>query len=310
MSKILSFDTSNYTTSACIFDTKYGIVWENRIMLPVTTGKCGLRQSEAVFLHNRNLSTLFNDVSQFKIDYVAASCCPSERTDSYMPCFTVGTSFASALSKLLGVPLYMCSHQKNHIGAALYSGGCTQLLKGDFFAYHISGGTTDVLLCKSTSNYLQISKIGGTADISCGQMIDRAGVALGLPFPCGKHLQEKADGNLNGKIKIAKNNFYYNFSGFENKTKDMINSGTDIKDIADYIFNVVYSFIVDSLENNRKMYENLPAVFSGGVMSNLYINKSVNENLDNVYFADSEYSSDHAVGTAFMCAFERGLLNE
>ena len=114
MSKILSFDTSNYTTSACLFDTNAGVLWDNKIMLPVVSGKCGLRQSEAVFLHNRNLRSLLSGIPKVDIDYVAASSCPSERNDSYMPCFTVGVSFASALSSILGVPLYTCSHQKNH----------------------------------------------------------------------------------------------------------------------------------------------------------------------------------------------------
>jgi N6-L-threonylcarbamoyladenine synthase len=35
---------------------------------------------------------------------------------------------------------------------------------------------------------ISVQKLGGTTDISAGQLIDRTGVLLGLPFPCGKEL--------------------------------------------------------------------------------------------------------------------------
>ena len=279
-------------------------------MLPVTSGKCGLRQSEAVFLHNKNLTKLFEDCPKSKIDFVAASRCPSERTDSYMPCFVVGVSFATVLSELLKVPLYTCSHQKAHIAAALYSGDCIKLLNNPFFAYHVSGGTTDILLCKPEENALNVLKIGGTADISCGQLIDRAGVALGFPFPCGKYIEKYSNGNLVNNVKIAKNKFFYNFSGFENKVDEKICSGCDKNALSDYILSIVYSFISQSVTDIRYIYKNLPVIFSGGVMSNKYISEFVTTNIEDVYFSDPKYSVDNALGVAYMCAYEGGLLDD
>ena len=183
MSKILSFDTSNYTTSACVFDTKNGIEWENRILLAVKQGECGVRQNEAVFLHTKNLQHLFDNVPEYNFDAVVSSVCPSERENSYMPCFNVGISFAKTISSLFNVEYYGASHQKNHICAALYSCNKLSLLNSPFIAYHISGGTTDVCLCApSEKGVFNVSKIGGTGDISCGQLIDRTGVMLGLGF--------------------------------------------------------------------------------------------------------------------------------
>lgn len=309
MSKIIAFDTSNYTTSAAVFDTVKGVLWENRIMLPVTSGKCGLRQSEAVFSHIKNLKVLLNDMPQFSYDYVAASVCPSERVDSYMPCFLVGNSFASSLSQILNLPLLTCSHQKNHIGAAVYSGDCTHVLKSDFFAYHVSGGTTDILLCRPKENRLEIKRIGGSADISCGQLTDRAGVALGFEFPCGKHIEKHSSGKLSGNIKLHSNDFEYNFSGFQNKIQDMILDGRDKSDVCDYVLDVVYSYLVASIDNIRTAYKPLPVVLCGGVMSNSYIRDCLSKNVDNVYFSENKYSLDNALGTAFICAYERGLIN-
>lgn len=278
-------------------------------MLPVTSGQCGLRQNEAVFLHNKNLKRLFDGIPQSGFDYIAASVCPSERLDSYMPCFVVGSAFATTLSKLLGIPLFTCSHQKNHIGAALYSGNCTELLNDEFFAYHVSGGTTDILLCRPTTERLNIRRIGGTADISCGQLIDRAGTAMKLDFPCGKSIEKYSTGNLSGKVKLSRKEFNYNFSGYQNKIQDMLCCGAEMVQVCDYTLDVVYTFICDSIKYIRDMYKELPVILSGGVMSNKHISQLVKNNFSNVYFAQHEFSVDNAVGTAFMCAYERGLLN-
>jgi len=286
-------------------------LWENRIMLPVKEGECGVRQNDAVFLHTRNLPHLFEKIGQFDFDYVAASKCPSERENSYMPCFTVGTSVATTVSSLLNIPYYECSHQKNHICSALFSANKTDLLKDSFLAYHVSGGTTDVCLCTpSDTGVFSVTKVGGTADISCGQLIDRTGVGLGLPFPCGKHIQEIAGKALSGNIRIKNNDGFFNFSGFQNKTQQMIDCGIDASEVALYTLDVVYSFLLDSVKYFRGKYGNLPVIMSGGVMSNKQISGAVVSCLDNVYFSDPRYSVDNALGTAFMCAYDRKLYNE
>ncbi len=310
MSKILSFDTSNYTTSACVFDTQCGIVWENRIMLPVKEGECGVRQNDAVFLHTKNLPLLFKDIDYYDIDYIASSRCPSERENSYMPCFMVGTSFAATLSSLLNKECYECSHQKNHILSAIYSANKTDILKDSFLAYHISGGTTDICLCTpAKTGVFSVEKVGGTADISCGQLIDRTGVSIGLPFPCGKHIQQIACDEMCGKQKIKNNGGFYNFSGFQNKTQQMLQNGCEKSQIASYTLDVVYSFILDSVKYFRNKFGNLPVIMSGGVMSNKQISSAVVSNLNDVYFSNPRYSLDNALGTALMCAYDKGLLN-
>ena len=45
-----------------------------------------------------------------------------------------------------------------------------------------------MLLVVPENNNVRAARIGGTTDISAGQLIDRTGQLLGLPFPSGKHL--------------------------------------------------------------------------------------------------------------------------
>ncbi len=305
MSKVLALDTSNYTTSACVLDSKLGIIWEKRIMLPVNEGMCGVRQNDAVYLHTKNLLKLFNDIPQYQYEYIAASKCPSERDNSYMPCFNVGVSHAKVISDLLGKPLRLYSHQKNHIAAAAFSAGCTDLLNYNFIAYHISGGTTDILLCTPNVKNFDVKRIGGTADISCGQLIDRIGVNLGMRFPCGKLIEQKSSGKLYNNIRIATNNGMYNFSGFQNKADKMKKDGVSDIEICDYILSVVYSFLNNSITYFRGLYGNIPILLSGGVMSNKHISGCLINDFDDIFFAHPYYSVDNALGTAFLCLRER-----
>lgn len=308
MSKILAFDTSNYTTSACVIDTQAGIVWENRIMIPVQSGKCGVRQSDAVFHHVKNLDSLFESIPALKIDAVCASRCPSERENSYMPCFMVGTSVAKTVAAVNKIPLYLYSHQKNHIMAAAVSGCHPEIIKNSFIAYHISGGTTDIMLCTPDEMIFTAVKIGGSADISCGQIIDRTGTLLGFPFPCGKHIESAADGNLGGKIKLKINDGLYNFSGFQNKIEKMHLESVPDSQICDFALDVVLSFVLDSISYFRNRCGNLPVLLSGGVMSDRLLKNALSERTENIFFAQPEYSVDNAAGTAWLCAAERGEL--
>ncbi len=57
MGLFLGIDTSCYTTSVACVDEK-GIVYEKRTVLSVKLGQRGLRQSEGLFQHVRNLESL------------------------------------------------------------------------------------------------------------------------------------------------------------------------------------------------------------------------------------------------------------
>ena len=61
MSMYLGIDTSNYTTSVCLYDSDSGKVISKRKLLPVKDGELGLRQSDAVFHHVQQLPALFEE---------------------------------------------------------------------------------------------------------------------------------------------------------------------------------------------------------------------------------------------------------
>ena len=191
----VGFDTSNYTSSVAAFDGERG---ENASrLLPVRAGELGLRQSEALFSHIKRLpelsDRLFAHIDPAEIRAVGVSTRPRAVEGSYMPCFLAGECQAKVLAAALHLPVYELSHQQGHIAAVLWSAGRLDLLGSDFLAWHLSGGTTELLYVRSSaSGDLDCTRIGGSTDISAGQLIDRTGQLLGLDFPSGRALDRLA----------------------------------------------------------------------------------------------------------------------
>lgn len=297
---VLGFDTSNYTTSIAWFD---GVSGENcSRLLPVKAGELGLRQSDAVFHHTKSLpelsDRLFSHLRGITIDAVGVSTRPRAVEGSYMPCFLVGYSHAKLLADSLGVPLYSCSHQQGHIAAALWSAGAMHWMDAPHLAWHLSGGTTELLLVKPEGKNVRCQRIGGTMDISAGQLIDRTGQRLSLSFPAGKALDALSqEAEKRDFFRVKCPGMEFSLSGMENKMRAYALENTPA-DTAAFILRTVAQAVFQATVNARKAYPGLPIVFSGGVASNSML-RAVMEPLFPV-FAQPQYSTDNAMGVAVL----------
>ena len=309
---ILGFDTSNYTTSVALFDTKNKSVTNLKKLLPVKQGELGLRQSDAVYHHVQQLHELIAelDANVNDIKSIGVSVRPRNVDGSYMPCFSVGYSFAKSFASLLNVPLFEFSHQEGHIGAALYSADKLDLIERDFIAFHFSGGTSEALYCKKgNANLFDAQLISASLDLKAGQAIDRVGVALGLNFPAGAELDKlSANSEKSYKIKPSFVGDNPSFSGLENKCNKMIKNGEKPCDIAKFAIEYVYSVVERMTHICAERFGDLPLIYSGGVMSNSYISAKIKGKF-NAYFAKPEFSSDNAAGIAVLTAYRSGLLD-
>lgn len=297
----LGFDTSNYTTSVALFDGTDGRNVSR--LLDVKPGELGLRQSDALFAHVKRLPELFahlmEETGHPAIDAIGVSTRPRAVEGSYMPCFLAGESQASVLASALGVPLFRFSHQQGHIAASLWSSGHLELMERPHLAWHLSGGTTELLLVEPDHKNVRAEKIGGTTDISAGQLIDRTGKLLGLSFPAGKPLDalsreaEKADFF---RVKCA--DLTFSLSGVENKVQQYAAAGASPADTAAYALRSVIGAVLAATRNARKQYPGYPVVFSGGVASNSLLRQEA-EALDGI-FCPPQYSTDNAMGIAVL----------
>lgn len=295
----VGFDTSNYTTSVAVFDGKN--VFQKKKLLNVKQGERGLRQSDAVFQHTANMPCLIDDIKDVlqNVTAIGVSSRPRSIDGSYMPCFLVGENTAVAASAFCNAPLYRTSHQIGHILAALYSVNRLDLVNEPFIAFHVSGGTTEALLV-TPDNYEIINArlIAQSTDLKAGQAIDRAGVMLGLNFPCGAELDKlAAKSSCEYKIKPAVKGLNCSLSGVENQAQKMLNNNEQHEDIAKFVITYIAETLDIMTQNIISEYGELPLLFAGGVMSNSIISKRLGEKYG-AYFAEPQFSCDNAAGTA------------
>ena len=344
---ILGIDTSNYKTSVAVLD-QYNIICDIRKFLEVKEGERGLRQSDALFQHVKNLPDLFADAAaefatemgaslKSSIEGIAFSSKPRPVEGSYMPCFLAGESFARSMAAVLNVPVIGFSHQEGHIQAIK---SYTEMASMDeFLACHFSGGTCEILhirnraydpynlirhggfqLIHGEGAFYDVDIIGGSKDISFGQVLDRAGVAMGFPFPAGKQMDEiairtKKATNMLTPIRVEGGQI--NLSGIDTQiknklsslsiTRSIINVDKQVRDeLIREIFEKISACLTELLRQASRRSGLKDIVMSGGVSSSSFIRSSISDKLEAediiVYFDENEndLATDNAVGTALL----------
>ena len=307
---IIGIDTSCYTTSIAAITLNREIVFNEKIMLNVKNGERGLRQSEAVFQHIKNFGEISDNLKKhihkkgYKVEMICASARPRDVEDSYMPVFEVGKNFAKTMAALFDCEMLETTHQENHIAASLY--GCKKEDLDRFISVHMSGGTMEILLTEKDNKGYKTEIVGGTKDISFGQLIDRVGVRMGHDFPAGKYIDEKAllcKEEVKNGLKTSVKDGYMNISGLENQVYKLMEEKDNY-----YVSKAVMNAAIKSLEKALsfiyKKYDLNNVVFVGGVASSKYISGKLSNKLKknniNSFFTDSSYSSDNACGCAII----------
>ncbi|MCE5342787.1 MAG: hypothetical protein LLF96_04255 [Eubacteriales bacterium] len=309
MDVAIGLDTSCYTTSVAAVDAAGNVVASQRMLLQVQSGQRGLRQSEAVFAHVRQMPALARAVGEAisgaRICAVAASYAPTAREDSYMPVFTVGVSHAETLADLLGIPCYRVSHQQGHIAAGQL--GLPPMGKR-FVALHLSGGTTELLL----SEQEELTTLGSSLDLHAGQLIDRVGVMMGLPFPAGPALEALALHNTEPvasllPANLARGDLDCHLSGAETRCRQWIEQSTYSNGkVAAETFDLVARTVARMLAAACEAVSVSQVLVVGGVASSGLLRELITHRLcklgcgAELRFGKPEYSGDNAAGVAWL----------
>lgn len=300
----LGIDTSCYTTSVAFMDKDAHLAGESRQILKVREGRCGLQQSEMVFQHTRNLPEMIKNAmpASARVIGVCASGCPRPLADSYMPAFLVGAGFAHSLSVLNNIPLWLISHQENHLLAGKWSAGGPEDER--FLLLHASGGTTDLLLAEHQSDEsYKLTEVGGSVDLHAGQFIDRIGVSLGLQFPAGPALEKFAQtADEITVLPVSVKGCKASLSGPATAAERKLASGADPAGIAAGVQKVLAETFYRLIYNACEQYKTHSVLIAGGVASNSYIREYLHERLDkkkiSLWHPQAQYSCDNACGCA------------
>ena len=306
---VVGLDTSCYTTSAAAVTVDGQVVASCRQLLPVKLGERGLRQSEGVFIHVRQLPGRLEELREFirgdEIVAVCASSRPRDEEESYMPVFQVGDAQARGMAAMLGVPCFASTHQRGHVAAAMVDSG---IAPGDLLAVHLSGGTTELLSLRGEA----LTLLGGTLDLHAGQVVDRVGVALGLPFPAGPHLEELAlRGHAEARLPVSMEGggLRCHLSGAESQAQRWIASGAlSAEDTAMEIYDLLARTVARMILAGAAKTGIRQVLIAGGVASSALFRRLVTERIRKsdrglrVCFGKPEYSGDNAVGAALIGA--------
>ena len=318
----LGIDTSNYTTSMAVIDKDRKRILDKRIVLPVPKDQKGLQQSTAFFYHVKNLPILckecFTEVDRKKIQSIAVSDRPRPDTASYMPVFLAGVSVADSISYALGIPCLKTTHQEGHLIAGLWSAGLEAAER--IIGAHLSGGTMEIFYAEKKQEHpicFEIVPIGRSLDISAGQLIDRIGIRLGLPFPCGAHMEKiAAKCDHQGKIPIlfenknsipsAVKDCDVSFSGAETRAIEMLRKGLPEEIVARELEKCIAKSLEKVLKRAIGQTMIKDVLLMGGVAANKYIRDRLSIKLGHpsigarLIFPKIEHCSDNAVGVGLI----------
>ena len=171
--------------------------------------------------------------------------------------------------------------------------------------FHISGGTTDLLLCNEVK---EITTLGTSSDLYAGQAVDRVGVKLGFGFPAGVEVSRLAalcEEPIKPRSSVK--GMQCSLSGLENQCNALLNEGKTPEYVCKYCLLCVADTVVKMTKAAQKEYPGLPVVCAGGVMSSDIIRAWVQQRLPQVYFVPGQYSSDNAIGVSILAAQGAGL---
>jgi N6-L-threonylcarbamoyladenine synthase len=304
---VIGLDTSCYTTSVAAVDDKGRVIASLRRLLPVPLGSRGLRQSDAVFEHVRQLPFLLEELGRAAAGYEIAAVCasgkPRDGEDSYMPVFLAGDAQGRGLAALLHIPCIAATHQAGHVRAAMLDSG---LEASEFLAVHLSGGTTEVLHVRGTN----IACIGGTLDLNAGQLVDRVGVMLKLPFPCGPHLEKLAVRGQSQSllpVSMADEDLHCHLSGAETKVTNWLKGGEKSpEDAAAEVYDFLARTVARLVAGAGRTSGLHSALVAGGVSSSPLFRELLVKRMRKLapdiklYFGHPDYSGDNAVGVALI----------
>jgi N6-L-threonylcarbamoyladenine synthase len=211
------------------------------------------------------------------------------------------------------VPLHGTSHQHGHILAALFSAGKLGFLTPDakpFLAFHVSGGTTDCVLCTPDADeILHIEPVAESLDLKAGQAVDRVGLMLGLRFPCGAALEQlAAQSDSKAHMRVTLKNGCCSLSGLQNQCETMQKKGVPAADIARYTLNSVSAVLTAMTKEAAAKFGNPAVLYAGGVLSDRLIQNELARLPLQTAFAAPAFSCDNAAGTAVFAACKEGAV--
>ena len=224
------------------------------------------------------------------------------RGPGLMGSLLVGTSFAKSISLSINVPLLEVNHMHAHILSIFIDDGMGTP-SFPFLALTVSGGHTQLVIVNSTSDF---NLIGTTLDDAAGEAFDKSGKLLGLDYPAGPKIDQKAKKGDPNKFKFTKPNVSdldFSFSGLKTNFKNFILSkdksfiDENLNDICASLQMTIIEILIDKIKAASKKFRINQIVVCGGVSANSKLRfelKALENKEIKTYVPELQYSTDNA----------------
>ena len=304
MIKILAIESSCDDTSAAVLWDQN--VQSNLIYNQVIHGQYGGVIPEAASReHIKNILPVIDaSLKEAKTKLADLDAIAYTQSPGLIGSLLVGAHTAKALSQVLEVPLIAVQHLQGHILSCLIEEPRPAF---PFLCLTVSGGHTQLVICKSASN---MEVIGETQDDAAGEAFDKTAKLLGLAYPGGplvdKHAKEgnpktfefakpKAEG-LNFSFSGLKTSVLYFLQKEMRKDDQFINN--NLNDLCASVQKTIVDILLSNLEQAVIQTGITNICVAGGVSANSELRTRFTELGTqkgwNTYIPKFEYCTDNA----------------
>jgi N6-L-threonylcarbamoyladenine synthase len=305
---ILGIDTSCDDTSVAVYDSERRIILSEKVSTCVELHERfgGVVPEIAARQHLELLLPLIETVLEeagIAPDPETIDLIPATKGPGLIGGLLVGLGCAKALSLGWNVPYVGVNHIEGHLISAELTNGP---LPYPHVALIVSGGHSEIYHAISPTNYMLI---GETRDDAAGELLDKVGRLLDLPFPSGKIIDQwtlnadpKAPHPKFPRPLLDRDTIEFSFSGLKTACLYFLRS-EDAKNYSREIIGAeVFKACVDCLLGkaflacSRLGLNNL--IISGGVASSQFLRKEARlrgeKKCLNVTFPDPRHCTDNA----------------
>ncbi len=181
-----------------------------------------------------------------------------------LPCLKSGFQITAFLSNKFGKRMVGVNHCIAHIEIARKSTGLP-----DPLMLYVSGGNTQIITY-ADHRYIVF---GETQDIGLGNMIDKIGRRMGLPFPAGPKIEQYAkDGKDYIKLPYTIKGMDVSFSGMETFIVRAIPRHAK-EDISFSLQETAFAMLIEASERAMAYCRKESLVITGGVAANDRLNE-------------------------------------
>jgi N6-L-threonylcarbamoyladenine synthase len=244
------------------------------------------------------------NVTLQEVDAFAATCGPG-----LVSSLLIGSTLAKSLALANGKPFLAINHLEGHLLSPFMSRGKIE----PHIALIVSGGHTMLLHVRGVADY---ELLGRTRDDAAGEAFDKVGKMLGLPYPGGPEIDQRArSGNRTAydfpRSMMEQGSYEFSFSGLKTSVlyllpKVDVKHEPTLKNICASFQEAVIEVLVEKAIHAAKQYGQSLIAVSGGVSCNGRLRERFAERCQEarleLLLAEPRFTTDNAAMIGFAAA--------